>query len=751
MTFEQFIHDSHIKIPAIQRDYVQGRGYTIEERDKREAFVNKLLDSISTKNDLKCHLEFIYGTKDESKDYFIPLDGQQRLTTLFILHWVIWQKSSIENKQENYPLEAIENFSYETRISSTNFCKNLITKEIIRDSADCSLKESIKKQPWFSEEWKLDPTINAILSMIDCIEEKLDGNESYDVNSMLDNLRSPNYSSVTFDELNMSDYHLSDSLYINMNARGKQLTSFENWKSDFIGALEDKDCFGNDEYENGEEDRKQDYKTFEDYFTYSIEHQWTDLFWSYLMKEYKTLDVKDQEKKYPAIDDMFMNLFNLFCSYAYYKEGNATKSFSELNAQERKAIYLKKEFVTFLMQSLDSLTRIKINNFFDDLFYISDHVLPESNNQNKGKLRLFRTENTDLLHICNGKGANMEIMDQLLFIALLKYCNKYHIEKVDDNVRLYMREIRNYLESVIQNLRSRTLVSLNLRVENFPDYDKKFDEIIEKNDFADKTEKECQIEDCSWLCGHTEALKNAIDAFGMVDTYNALKVFCDKNLNDLQRVRLLVACGYTGAMLGNCMEGRERRFFGGGDKWNVVFISDAKNVRDVFEKITSKIKSGESVSNIINYENDEFKDKEKIKMRFAYYMLKYDHFAEATNNPYHYATRGELDDVDIIALGSYSSNPGTAYHTDPLACAVSHELRDSTVQLSLYKQYTGKCSLNIVKDKVNWETLYSIKSRVDGWHEVDCDGNLTDTIYSGEDLVQVGMDVISKKYHELFP
>lgn len=45
ITFESFIKAQKIEIPAIQRDYVQGRGFTIEEQDKREAFVSRLINT----------------------------------------------------------------------------------------------------------------------------------------------------------------------------------------------------------------------------------------------------------------------------------------------------------------------------------------------------------------------------------------------------------------------------------------------------------------------------------------------------------------------------------------------------------------------------------------------------------------------------------------------------------------------------------------------------------------------------------
>ena len=129
ITFESFIKEQKIEIPAIQRDYVQGRGFTIEEQDKREAFVSRLINTIADDNAKPCHLEFIYGAKNNVSNRFIPLDGQQRLTTLFILHWVIWQKSSNDARQK-YPLNLIEGFNYETRLSSSTFCRNIIERQL---------------------------------------------------------------------------------------------------------------------------------------------------------------------------------------------------------------------------------------------------------------------------------------------------------------------------------------------------------------------------------------------------------------------------------------------------------------------------------------------------------------------------------------------------------------------------------------------------------------------------------------------
>ena len=72
----------NVQIPRIQRDYVQG-GKDDTAKDIRAGFLDDLQRAVSKKQ--KVSLNFIYGMKQDKG--FLPLDGQQRLTTLFLLHW----------------------------------------------------------------------------------------------------------------------------------------------------------------------------------------------------------------------------------------------------------------------------------------------------------------------------------------------------------------------------------------------------------------------------------------------------------------------------------------------------------------------------------------------------------------------------------------------------------------------------------------------------------------------------------------
>lgn len=77
-----------VVIPKVQRDYAYGR-----PEEKIEEILNGMLDRMieAVVNNEPVILDFIYGgasVKDCQKSAgFIPLDGQQRLTTLWLLYF----------------------------------------------------------------------------------------------------------------------------------------------------------------------------------------------------------------------------------------------------------------------------------------------------------------------------------------------------------------------------------------------------------------------------------------------------------------------------------------------------------------------------------------------------------------------------------------------------------------------------------------------------------------------------------------
>ena len=103
---EDSVRIDEIIIPRIQRDYAQGRIGASENR-VRERFLDALYESIYEQRSIT--LDFIYGDVEAGK--LTLLDGQQRLTTLFLLYWYAAKKEKIEKQAYNF----LKSFSYATR------------------------------------------------------------------------------------------------------------------------------------------------------------------------------------------------------------------------------------------------------------------------------------------------------------------------------------------------------------------------------------------------------------------------------------------------------------------------------------------------------------------------------------------------------------------------------------------------------------------------------------------------------------
>lgn len=89
--------DGNIKIPLIQRDYAQGRP-SKKITSIREKFIKDIYNCIINKTRL--NLDFVYGATNGKR--FIPLDGQQRLTTLFLLHLYLDGLRGKQNDKLNF-------------------------------------------------------------------------------------------------------------------------------------------------------------------------------------------------------------------------------------------------------------------------------------------------------------------------------------------------------------------------------------------------------------------------------------------------------------------------------------------------------------------------------------------------------------------------------------------------------------------------------------------------------------------------
>ena len=276
-----------IEIPIIQRDYAQGR----EDQDVvivRDDFLNALHGALCLPEGnlgLPLDLDFVYGSIVNGS--FQPLDGQQRLTTLFLLHWYLaWADGCSEDFRRHLIAgSGRSRFGYEVRPSSREFINALANYEPDIAAADCpNLVKMITDQPWYFRSWQFDPTIRSALSVLDRMHAVF--RQTPGLYTRLTNDSTP---PVTFQLLDLEQFDLSDDLYIKMNARGKQLTPFETFKARFEQHLK------SNEFAEFRPAVCSDTPIYE-FFAQQIDTRWSDFFWPF------------RDKKTVTFDDAVMNL-----------------------------------------------------------------------------------------------------------------------------------------------------------------------------------------------------------------------------------------------------------------------------------------------------------------------------------------------------------------------------------------------------------------------------------------------------------
>jgi hypothetical protein len=446
LTFLELIDKYKIEIPIIQRDFAQGRD---GKEELRKNFLNSLRESIEGK---PLELDFVYG--DVEKNVLKPLDGQQRLTTLFLLHWYIALK---ESKLDKDLKNLLSKFTYETRMSSREFCIGLINQGIeYKKLLETDYHDKEKTKPkynelsktiidssWFFLSWKRDPTIKSMLSMLDVIYQTLK-----DKSEVWDKLKN-----ISFHFIELQNFGLSDDLYIKMNARGKALTDFENFKAKFEQYLKQviykTDDKGDEIHINGEkillkdhwekdlilnEENKDFWLLTQKTFAHKIDTVWTDFFWNY--KNEKNI-----------IDEQFLNFFRTFAVINY-----SIKSNSKNNFRENVDLLRSNETISFNnyfeLECLDE-------NYFNTLKSVLNKIASKSGL----KKYLNDLTYTDEEKIFKGVIKQIEIQDNNNLIKneltypdlVIAFAYYQYLAKEDDvnveNFNNWMRIVRNLVEA----------------------------------------------------------------------------------------------------------------------------------------------------------------------------------------------------------------------------------------------------------------------------------------------------------------
>lgn len=668
-TLKELLDKYSVVIPQLQRDYAQGRA---DAKELRERFLSQILRVLREKGRL--NLDFVYGyDKALSPNHhpiFYPLDGQQRLTTLWLLHWYLLPSESVAEERE-----WLLRFSYRTRSSSTRFCQLLVEYAVV-DGSRLDVA-AIKDQPWYRQSYNADATIAAMLGTLRTIKGLVAPGERAALWEHLCHQRA-----LTFDVIDIKgeEFRLTDELYIKMNARGKQLTSFECYKADLTRALR----------EIGEQDVPCCYKgkplSYADYFAFKVDNEWLDLFY------HREIDGLD-ERMYGFIQNIAKLCF-------FLDPENAKKNVDAFTYWDSVNVFSIQDNADRLISILDLFERIQAKQPLRDFFATLTPSIRFSEEDGKDASASVK----DLFRESCDKNASVNLV---LLLAMSYYMETYKLVEATEELQDYLRVVRNLLweERQLDEMRYRSNVRINSLltywgwIEPLASREQVLDAIKNSGEvFLKKKEKEkkegklhqrvdfiLKYPELKPLIGELEdhpLLAGQLGIFDLDQDVNEFKrqaeafkqifdpAFCARGDADQLIIRALVASGYPGVQGKNVWGGyRDTWFFGGNGRWSTVLSIkeyEQSEQRKAIRQLLSQFAGGigdtkERLQRII----DAYLESEDAKQRgWRYYFVKYPEFYSGDTNFFAWDNREETADAYVDSLKSFSSNPLIGYHAN---------------------------------------------------------------------------------------
>lgn len=231
-------------VPEIQREYVWGNNSDVlekflQELEKKASPCQECHHVHTNKN---INVGFLYSYKPsyvkyESErilDEFL-IDGQQRITTLFLL---LLYRATIEERIDDFLTicRADEDglhigFNYKVRSLTQQFLVQLI-----RHAKDggCSAFDFImdldNSPHWFLDDYKNDPTVMSMISALKSIKKIFGNTSNFYFDYLLTNIHFWHFKTEATSQ--------GEELYITMNSRGEQLSDNEMQKSRVLPSKE---------------------------------------------------------------------------------------------------------------------------------------------------------------------------------------------------------------------------------------------------------------------------------------------------------------------------------------------------------------------------------------------------------------------------------------------------------------------------------------------------------------------------------
>lgn len=531
-----FLTDKNVRIPQLQRDYVQGSDKAKEIRD---LFICDLVETLSADTpeakQKTLHLDFIYGSTyeeapasglhphwkegelhfdtpnsddNEPTKVFLPLDGQQRLTSLWLLHWMLCPETEADAAKK-----LLSHFSYATRSSSRRFCAALVAHiddgELKQQLKINKAKSALMEAPWFLPAWQKDPTVNSMIEMLVAIGTRLG---EVDTAPLWKRLQE---GAITFTviEIQSNEFRLTDELYIKMNNRGRLLTDWECYKAKAI------ECLG--EVVFTEENAglweslqaNEQEKTPADYFSFRVDGHWQDFFWHLSRGGESPLEDRVQRS-----DEMMRNFFTWWAEFRYYH-------YNKGECSDKMHVFKSAEEITLLFQVLNKLHEIgcphgeSAESQDQEKKFLKTAFGVESKPAVEVRLHFTGSEGNesrvgDLFRLlCEGK---LERRHQVLVYYLLLRLVKYNEEATGANLRDFLRVVRNFLYGIREENKKMAFTS-GIELKELSRYAEYLDEVLgEKEVYAGLSSKEVseetsqnvsafrhEVEKAKWICAHS--------------------------------------------------------------------------------------------------------------------------------------------------------------------------------------------------------------------------------------------------------
>lgn len=408
-SLNKLLTEYKINIPEIQRDYVQG-----SDKIVRDAFLNTLFEFINSSNDnenLNLNLDYIYGYIDNEKNILYPIDGQQRLTTIWLLHLFFY---SMLDSKESQEIDNFGNFSYAVRKLSKDFCSNL--SETIKNNSlyneTKTPKEFLSNLNILDYETMQDKTVQSMVKMLNAMQEKYKKNEKIIHEKNINIIEKLNH--INFKLINMNNLNLGENTYIKMNGRGKPLTPFENFKAWVMHDDTTKEIFSK-----------------EDYF----EKIWIEYFWRLV----------GDESKFDNVIMTFTHYCGLYFLYgSKWEKDNKTYDFKLEQANEGKYLNINTEILDKSLYVINEKSVFTCDNLLIMTMVIKYLLL-----EDKVKDKYPTSENQSFIISLS---ENKEKEDNILrLFSLLVYAEAIFKNKTIDDMIKYYKDFEEHKKQEKEN------------------------------------------------------------------------------------------------------------------------------------------------------------------------------------------------------------------------------------------------------------------------------------------------------------